>query len=316
MAKASFINKKAFIIMLVVILAIGGGVGLYFLLRPKADLSKPYNNFYSLSTNEKYNEMQKNIDNLQQYIKSLQVIDFTTSDEKEQFITIQNKFDIFEDVELVHQSLNDVFLNNLPFAKDNDGKMLKTQQNMTKSYEEVLKKLDTAKNYYDTYLTNEQLEQKNNAQVINLLKNFENFYIDYFCELCNFYDYAGQIFSNYLEKNFTVNRFSCLVITSTCTWQKQLANSVKGENFDKETQHSSYERLDNFTSKNFGEFDNYYTSQTEFDNILDCFNFVSFNDSLQAVIENKYTDFTNGLESDEQKVQAKTLKEKFYYLGE
>lgn len=316
MAKASFINKKAFIIMFVIILAIGGGVGLYFLFRPKADLSAPYKNYYSLYTNKNYSTMERDIDDLQQYITSLQTLSSTTSDENEKFKEYQNKFSLFEYIETVHNDLDEVFLENLPFTKNNDGKMLKTQQNMTKSYEEVLKKLDTAKNYYDTYLTNEQLKQKNNAQVINLLKNFDTFYIDYFCELCNFYDCAGQIFSNYLEKNFTVNRFSCLVITSTCTWQKQIAFSVNTENYNISQLFASYTQLQNFIDKNFGKFDDYYTSQTEFDNVLDCFDIVSFNDSLQAVIEGKYTDFENGLESDEQKVQAKTLKEKFFFLGE
>ena len=316
MAKAQFINKKALIIILVIILAIGGGVGLYFVFRPRADLSAPYKNFYSLSTNEDYNKMKENTESVIKYVVAVQLAKPTTEEEQKQLEYIQDKYEYLYNIEKnIHGKLDKVFLNNLPFAKDNDGKMLKTQQKMTKSYEEVLKKLDKAKTYFNTYLTDENLRSKNNAQVINLVNNYDTFYFDYFCELCNFYDYEGQIFAKYLEKNFTVNRFSSLVITSTCGWQKQLANSIKSD-FDKTKQDLSYNKLINFIDKNFEKFDNYYVSQMDFDNILDCFNIVDFNSSLQAVIDNKYTEFADGLESDEQKEKANILKEKFFFVEE
>ena len=151
MAKTSFINKKALLSIFIVLAIIAGGIGLYFLLRPKVDLNAPYNNFYDYKTDESINEVISYNTNIYQYI--------VTCEDREQDETFKNSIGergkIIEQVLKIYNlysTIDTKMLDNLIFTKNNDGKMLKYQRNMTNSFIDLKKSANDCKNYIDTYL--------------------------------------------------------------------------------------------------------------------------------------------------------------------
>lgn len=317
MAKTSFINKKALLSIFIVLAIIAGGIGLYFLLRPKVDLNAPYNNFYDYKTDESINEVISYNTNINQYI--------ITCEDREQDATfkqtIQNQKNIYTQITFFYNfysSIDTEMLDNLIFAKNNDGKMLKYQQEMTKSFENLKKSANNCKNYLETYLSYNKLniENKSNKSVIDLIDNYNNlYYFNFLNSLTNFYFNASVIYQNYLTQTYSVNRYSGYVIKSACLWQQQLTQKLTANDCDYTELQTSMSNLMRFVTFELNTANNYYNSQESYDLVLNIFNTIDINQCVEHLANNTYLDFANSQETEELKNDALLLGRDFFVIG-
>ncbi len=309
MAKNTFINKKFLIIVLFLIIAVAGGVGLYFLLKPKPDLKAPYNNTYQLTTNDDYNYVLSYNQKILDYF-----VDYLDLD-NEEIANSQDKYLILNDMLSVYDSINNQLLNNLLFTKDYDGKMVDPQRSMSDSYQKVLSNVEICKDYLNTYLTLDKVENyPTNEHIWQMINNYNSLYFDFLNELSNFYYYAGEIFENYLINTIEVNDLTKQNITTTVLWAKEIIFKTTSSEANVLNLSISSENLRLFVSRNNGlKRDEYFVNKTYYDNLLKCFKNISLEDCIKNLTDDTYQQFVEGQTSQEKMEFATTLG-KMYFL--
>lgn len=311
MSKSSFINKKALLIIFIVVLVIAGGVGLYFLLRPKVDLTAPYNDFYSYSINEDAKTVTAQKNQIDSYLSSC-ISRESEQEQKNKFQDIKNRYENISMVASVYEKINPYFLNNLPFTKDNDGKMLNIQQYMSKSYKNLTKYASDCISFYNTYLTQNSVQDKNNYHMIQIISSYNNTYYKYIGELSNFYNYACQIFARYLTPSYQANRLSSYLYTTIGGWQDYIVTNICGENYEYDQKAKSLQNLSNFIT-NYIDTTSYYKLQTYYDELLDNFDGIDVNLCTEKLATNSYSSFVSE-QTDEVKEKLTTLGKKFFLV--
>ncbi len=316
MAKNSFINKKALLSILIVFAIIGAGIGLYFLFSPKVDMNAPYNNFYDYKTDESINEVISYNTNIYQYI--------VTCEDREQDEAFKNSIGergkIIEQVLKIYNlysTIDTKMLDNLIFTKNNDGKMLKYQRNMTNSFIDLKKSANDCKNYIDTYLDcyTIDIDNKSNKTVIDLIDNYNNlYYFNFLNSLTNFYVNASVIYQNYLTNTFSTNRYSGFVINMSCLWQQKLVSNLSEKDCNISNIQTSLTNLTNFLSSALNTSKTYFNSQESFDNILNNFTKIDTKICVESLANNTYTAWANSQESEELKSSAHTLLKDFFLV--
>ena len=309
MSKSSFINKKALLIIFIVILIVAGGVGLYFLLRPKVDLTAPYNDFYSYSTNKDIQSVNSQKNQIDSYLSSC-ISRESEQEQKNKFQDIKNRYTNISSMQSIYDSLSPALLKNLPFTKDNDDKMLKTQQNMSKSYKNLSNLANDCISFYNTYLTEQSVLGKNNYHMIQTIKSYNDIYYNYTDELSNFYNYACQIFASYLTPSYQANRLSHYSYVTIGGWQDNIVTNICGESYDYNQNVKSLQNLSNFIA-NYIDTTKYYETQTSFDELLDNFDGVDVNVCAERLATNSYSGYVSE-QTDELKEKLTTLGKKFF----
>lgn len=316
MAKSSFINKKALLILFIIAVLVAGGIGIYFLVKPKVDLDAPFNNFYELMTNNDYKQVQSYNEKIYNYLLTCE--DRTTNQtEKDEIGKFKVTYSQIQNAFLVYNNIKDILLDNLIFTKDNDGNMLKIQQNMTNSYKEVLSNVKNCKIYLDNYLIDSKVDinNKSNKIVMDLITNYNNIhYFKYLNSLSNFYNIASQIYQNYLTMTYKVNRLSGYVVNTTCVWQQKLMQKITDVNSNAEQINVSQTKLTNFQNTQMEKSKNYYNNQTNYDNLLDIFYNIKFDKCIDNLANNTYSNFVESQQTENLKNKAKVLGEDFFLV--
>ena len=314
MAKNSFINKKALLSIFIILAIIAGGIGLYFLFKPKVDLNAPYNNFYDYSTD-------KTIDTAKTFNARIYIY-LTKCENREENETFKKS--ISERKSIIEQTLNiynfystidTEMLDNLIFTKDNDKKMLNYQRNMTNSFESLKNSANNCKNYIDTYLDDidTNFENKSNKIIVDLIDNYNNlYYFNFLNNLTDFYVNASIIYQNYLTQTFDTNKYSGYAINSACLWQQKLALKLSSKDCNVTDIKTSQNNLTNFLSPALETSKTYFNSQETFDSILDNFTKVDYDKCIESLANNTFTSWANSQESEELKSGAHTLLNKFF----
>lgn len=321
MAKSSFINKKVLTIAIIVVLAIAVGVVIFILTRPKADLEAPYNNSYDLVTNTDYLQVEKYHDIIEGYLNncydniSEEQANTNNIDKTEIKLTI-NKYQTVKKVLATYKTLDVSFLNTMAYTCDSDGKMLEVQQNMSKSYDNVLVELGDCVAHINSYLVEHKAKDKAYTQLYREIVNYTVFYFEYLTELSNFYDYASQVFEKYLVNTFDVNPISKQNIRTGAIWAKEILANVITYNAEFctiETLLSSVSKLESFTTSAIIGKNNYYGEQrANYDKILKSMQGLDTVELVKAVARLNHKVYIEGLETDEQKTNATTLCSGYY----
>ena len=314
MSKNSLINKKALVVMFVIILLIGAGVGAYFLFKPKPDLNAPYQNTYSLLTNTTYQKINNSNSKVVEYLNEC-LTSAQTSEEISQITLTLNKYTSLDEIYEVYDEISEIFLNNLPFVKDYDSKMVEVQQSMTKSFESVLEKLDACNDHYEQYLTINTVSNINNVQLFNYITNYNAIYFDYFTELASFFEYASNIFQSYTVKSFEVNPYSEMFIKTICSWAKMLSSNIISLDSDGDFAQLklSLENLEDFVDTNCEDFEKYYLNKTALDTLLNNFNGLDFNTLITNLANNTYSAFIDE-QTDESIISKLTVLGRDFFL--
>ena len=325
MAKSSFINKKVLGIMIFIVLAVGIGVAVFMLTRPKADLEAPYNNTYDLTINSDYKQVQ-------QYHNIIAVhLDACNKNitEEQANTNLINKADIqltidmysvIESVNASYEVLNVNFLQNFAFTQDSDGQMIKVQQAMTESYNALLEKLASCTTHINTYLLEHKITGKAYTQIYREIANYTVFYLDYMTELTNFYYLAGQIYQNYLVPSFEVNPLNKQNVQSITVWAKELVANIAIEDYNEEfcsitTLKDSALKLNLFSITKFVSGQTYFAQKAVYDELLKCFSDISGEELIKAVARQNHKVFIEGLETAEQKTSATKICTDYFGLA-
>lgn len=316
MAKSSIINKKVLTIAIFVVIAIAVGVVVYMLTRPKANLNAPYNNSYDLINDTDYLQVQKYHNIVEGYLETCyaEITDEQANtnniDKTEIKLTI-SKYQTINKVLDTYKTLDTTFLKTMAFACDSDGKMLQVQQNMTASYETLLDKLTNCVAHINSYLVEHKAKDKAYTQLYREIANYNIFYFEYLTELSNFYDYASQIFENYLVNTFDVNPISKQNIKTGVVWAKEIIANIVNYNAEFctiENLTNSSTKLQTFTTSVIVEKSNYYSEQkSNYDTILNSMKNLDIVELVRAVARLNHKVFIEGLETEEQKTNATTL---------
>ncbi len=300
MSKTNFINKKFLTIFLVLIVLVGVGIGLYFIFKPKPNLKEPYNNTYSLYQNSTCADV---IEFNQDLLDILTNKDFSTlNEETEQQIEISKyKYQIFSNIFSSYENIKETLLKNLIFLEEKD-EFYSSQQKLTESYNMILDKSNTCKNYIndylnpnviDTYQTNQLLWQK--------INNYNNFYDDFAKELVTYYSIVGDIFNKFTIDSINANRYVRYNILTTVKWAENTAKFIIDYDvlISLDDLLDASNKLNNFVDVNIVNPANEYFEDLEFYNyVLDCFNHINFNVCIEALACNNYINFANSLDED------------------
>lgn len=309
MAKNTFINKKFLIICLFLIFAIAGGVGLYFLLKPKADLKAPYNNTMQLIINEDYNYVTEYNQTIIDYFNNY--LDLTNNEYK----LNEQKYESLNNILKIYNSINNQLIENFIFTKDYDNKMVQTQRSMTESYEKVLENVSICKNYINSYLTLDKIESyPTNQHIWQMIYNYNQLYFNFAKELSNFYFYAGEIFKNYLINTIDVNSLTKQNIQATVNWAKEIVANITGNDANVDQCVLSIENLKVFvTTNNNLKSDAYFFNKNYYDNILKCFNKINLSECINHLANNTFDKFASEQTSQE-KIEFATKLGREYFL--
>ena len=308
MAKSSFINKKFFVTALLLVLLVAGGIGLYYILKPKADTKLAFSQVYEVTQSEDYSYVKARNQKICDVLSGLSV--------SEESYTLTN-FQ-FGSLKSVNQSLdlqNDTILNNIMFVEEKDSDLVKLQQNMTESFNKLKESIGACKTYVDTYLTNKMIEEYTTAQLYLRIYNYKPMYTNYMVCLADFYSYVGQVFDGYLYDTIAANPLSRANVLVTTAWAKKVTDFVvnyKDEyaeyNFDVATS-----KLYSFSNKakNTGVSE-YVNNKATYDEFANTLAKVNLEDCITALAKGAYETYVEGLEG-EAKTNAQSLKT--YFVG-
>lgn len=306
MAKSNFINKKFFVTTICLLAVIALGIGLYFLFRPKVDLKAPYNDFYSLTTSSDYTFVTEKNEVICNYI-----------DAKLKDNLDEQTIATFKSLNFVTKVLNDqntLLLDNLLFANDHDGKMLKLQQTTRKNFETLTKDITECKQYLETYLDTD-INYTSLEQVAQKVVNYKTFYVKFMQSLTAFYSNLDEIFENYLYNTIDVNEFTKYNTKTITSWSSALLNNITDNKdlkiSDLETSCNNLSHF-NETIKNLS-IDYYYENFNTFSVRFENFNNVNFNDCIKNLANNTYESYVEKLEGDA-KTSAQVLGESYFMV--
>ena len=316
MAKSSFINKKFIVFVFILIFAVGVGVGLYFLLKPSADLKAPYNDTYQILTNEDINTVL-NYDNKLNDILNLKFSD-THSEKYDKFVLFTNKFYYFEDVEYIYSKLNPFLIDNLMFTKDHNGKMHEIQKAMHESYEDVLENTKNCMDYINLYLTDAKIQgYQSNDLLWQRIYNYITLHEQFMEEFAEFYKHAGQICKNYLVNSTTANPLNINYVNISTAWAEKIVKNVIELNEEDNHNYIAKSKtfLTNFINANLIQTpENYFETLNYYNSVFDKLNTLDFEDVVSNLANSTYADYVNNLEDEQQKSNAEYLG-KYYFVG-
>ena len=308
MAKSSFINKKFFVIALVLVLLVAGGIGLYYILKPKADTKLAFSQVYEVTHSEDYSYIKARNQKICDVLSSLSV-------SEESYATTKFQFSSLKSVNQTLDLQNDTILNNIMFVQEKDDGLVKLQQKMTESFNKLKESIKSCKTYVDTYLTNKMINEYTTSQLYLKIYNYKPIYTNYMASLVDFYSYLGQVFNSYLYDTIAVNPLSRANVFVTTSWAKKVADFI----VDYKDEYSEY-NFDLATSKLYSfsnkakniSISEYVNNKESYDAFANTLSKVNLDDCITALAKGAYETYVQGLEG-EAKTNAESLKS--YFLG-
>ena len=315
MSKSSFINKKFVVIVFLLIFAVGIGVGVYFLLKPKADLKAPYNDTYAILNNQ-------DVDVVLNYNNKLNGILIQTfinpGDKAAKLELLLTKYSYFEEIESDYLKLNAFLLDNLMFTKDHDGKMQELQKQMHDSYEDILEKTANCMSYINLYLTDAKIQSyQSNDLLWQRIYNYTVLHEEFMEEFAEFYKHAGQICKNYLAKSTTANPLSVNYINIATAWADGIVENIidLGEQESHISISSSKTILNNFINRNRNLTpEDYFENLEVYNNLFDKLNTLNFEDVISSLANSTYSDYVNSIDDEQQKSNAEYLGKNYFLV--
>lgn len=312
-AKSSFLNKKFLIALLILVLLTGAGVGAYFIFRPTADLSAPYETTYNLYQNKEYNKTLKYTDSL---IDILNNSDFSELTEQQiELNDFKLTYQIYKNAIYCFDNIEQYLYKDLIFTKDFDKNFYKNEKTLKDLYKKIENSSNSCIEYYDLYLTKESIEgYESSLNFFQKIENFNNLYSVFFNDVTNYFNLVGEIYKNYLIETISANKYSKYTIYTICNWTKggvSAATSSKSNVLASIVESSN--NLVNFVKKHINLIsNNYYNNMEFYDSLFNCFNYVDITQCINALVFNAYDSFVNTLPSDV-KTYAISLKENYFF---
>ena len=310
MAKGKSVSKRGLIFILVLLLVVGGGFALFFILKPKADLKASYQNTYELVHNQDYSYIKTRNEKIEQVLKN----DLTDVSNETKAQTIA-EITIYNPISGILSQTDEFLLKNLMFAQDKDGKMASLQSNIKKTYQNIKDNIAECKQYLETYLTNNQISQyANNEAVYQKIYNYKTFYKKLADNVSKYYEYMSQIVNNYLYDTIEVNSYSKMEITVTCSWARKVTEfyiNYNQEEIDEYNFNVSLSKLQTFITNHSNEDGMFYlNNKQDCDKLVKSFANLNFEDCIKALATTSYAEYINTL-LGEAKEDAELLKTYF-----
>ena len=308
MAKSSFINKKFFVIALLLVLLVAGGIGLYYILKPKADTRLAFEQVYEVTQSEDYAYVKQRNNKVCAVLASL-----STSEESYELTKFQ--FNSFSSINASLDLHNSFILDHIMFVNDDDTKLVNLQKEMTKSFETLKQSIHSCKTYVDTYLTNQMIESYTTAQLYLRLYNYKPIYIQYITSLTEFYECIGKLFEGYMYETIAVNPLTKANVFVACSWAKKTANLIA---FYKD-EYADYNftwaiaTLSSFSTRAKNtSVSEYVNNKEHYDTFASTLKKVDLNACFEALAKGDYENYANSLEGED---GANCLALKSYFLG-
>ena len=307
MAKSSFINKKFFVIALLLVLLVAGGIGLYQILKPKADTTLAFDQAYEITQSEDYNYVKSRNNKIFNVLSGL-----STGEQTYELTKMQ--FNSFVSINSSLDNLNPFILNQIMFTCDNDGQFVKLQKEMTKSFESLKQSIQDCKTYVDTYLTNQMISEYTTAQLYLRIYNYKAIYIKYITDLADFYEYIGKVFDAYMYETIAVNPLTKANMFVACSWAKKTTSLIA----DYKDEYSDYNfslalsSLSSFCLKAKNtSVSEYVNNKAHYDNFVKTLNAVNLDDCFNALAKGGYAEYVEGMQEGEEKTNCQTLQPYF-----
>ncbi len=316
MSKSSFINKKALTVIILIIAFIGIGVGSYFIFKPKADLKAPFKNAYNLYNNQTYSEVLNFNQKIVSLLKSKDFSELSEEDKQNVQIT-RFKYQIYSNLNWSYLSIKDLLLNNIYFIEDKNDSLYKLEKAVSSNYENIIKLLKDCKTYIDTYLQPDIIETYiSNTLIWQKIDNYNAIYDELFRNISSFYFNLGKIFFNNCLNTISSNLFTKYNILTTVTWAQTTTNLIINNNEKSNFVeiYNATENLKNFVYKNIvNPINEYFTDFQSFNNIINCFNYIDYDNCIIALAKNIFLEFSQSLDKNLQKYII-LLKTNYFFV--
>lgn len=306
------VSKKGWIVFLSIIVVIGLGVGLFFILKPKPDLKAPYDNTYSLVYNQDFEYVKTKNVRLQQVLIDRQ----SDISSIETFAQTKEEFTVYNQISEILDKQNEIFLDNLKFAEDKGEDMAKLQQEIKKVYNNLNDNIEECKTYLETYLaSNNQINSYTNSESLyQKIYNYKFLYQKLIDNQTKYYEYMSKLFAEYLTDTISVNRYNKIAVQTTSSWARKITEYYLSYNQENMVQYNftqALSKLIDFTNAHSEEEVLFYVNNKEnCDLIADHFANVNFEECVNALATYKYNEYTEGLEGNT-KESANALKNYF-----
>ncbi len=290
------VGKKGLIIFIAILLVIGLGVGLFFILKPKPDLEAPYNDTYVLVHSEDFAYVKSRNAKIEEVLTNR-----LSSIQEETYQQTKAKIVVYNQVSVVLDTQNEIYLDNLKFTENKGEDMAKLQQEIKKNYSELNDNIAECKKYLETYLTNQQInEYTSNDALYQKVYNYKFLYEKLINSQTKYYEYMSKIFANYLSDTISVNKHSKMTIQTTASWARKITEYYLNYKEEEMTQFNfaqSISKLQSFANTHKADDVLYYVDhKADCDVAASNFANLNFDDCINALATYKYDEFIASLE--------------------
>lgn len=224
MEKPSFLNRKFIIIMIVLLVLVGGGVGLYFLLKPKPDFDDAYNKNYELIHNSEYTTFYENNASIISMINNVKESDLNGVANADTISSFMNRYSNFNVIIDSYSNLEDTLNENLLFVNKSDKEYVNTQKLLDESAKVLNENLTNSKSEFDTYLSPSKISEYSKITLWQKLTNYNTFSAKTMQSLNKFYENISTVFNEHLSNSISVNPLTKLTVKSSCLWATNCVN--------------------------------------------------------------------------------------------
>ena len=234
-------KKITTIVFALIFVAIGVFV-LITVLNPKPDMKAPYENFYAVVNNENLEIVEKNNDNLINYMSEFAETGLisTSTPYMTKYTVMQKMFDNYT-------KLDEYIQNNILYLTDYDNDLVDIQRKLTEKHEVVIAKYDACVSHIKTHIV--PLRQANNTTswtMMNAITAYDTLFMDFVCDYAEFYSITTELFANYTTTTIDANPYTRVNLRSVAKWSQKIVENLKEGKFDGVT--TAVANLEKFTS--------------------------------------------------------------------
>ena len=234
-------KKKITIIVFALIFVAVGVFVLISILNPKPDMQAPYENFYAVVNNENLEIVEKNNDNLINYMSEFAETGLISTS-----TPYMTKYTVMQKMFNNYTKLDEYIQNNILYLTDYDYKLVHIQKQLTEKHEVVIAKYDACVSHIKTHIV--PLRQANNTTswtMMNAITAYDTLFMDFVGEYAEFYTITTELFANYTT-TIDANPYTRVNLKTVAKWSQKIVENLKEGKFDGVV--TAVSNLERFTS--------------------------------------------------------------------
>lgn len=302
-------KKKLFIIVFAIIFVAIGVFVLITVLNPKPEMQAPYENFYAVVNNENLEIVEKNNDNLVNYMSEFAETGLVTASTPymTKYKAMQKLFDNYT-------KLDEYIQSNILYLTDYDYKLVNIQRQLTEKHEVVIEKYNACVSHIKKHIVPlRQAQNTDSWTMMNAITAYDTLFMDFVSDYAEFYSITAELFANYTTTTIDANPYTRLNLKTITKWSQKIVENLKATTFD--GVETAVANLEKFTSSVMVSNPSmYYNSFEYFNGIIDKIN--ALPDEVYTALANNTVDaYVSAIQDTQTQTDTKKTIEDYFEIS-